>query len=251
MNSAKNDNEKSMDSLKKDNLSTRREFLKVVGMFAVSVSGAGLLGCNGCNEVSSDVCMGYILVDPAKCQGCLTCMISCSLVNEGCVNLSLSRIQVQRDTFGVYPNNIRVTQCRQCEDPKCVAACSNGALIVDKNNGNIRLVNRNYCNGCGRCMQACPYEPKRPQVVPDPQYSGSLRSRKCDLCLNAPHHWDPAGGGVDGIQACAASCPLGAIKFTATMPVQEGNKGYDVNLRDYNWSILGYDIDLDYDDTDV
>jgi protein NrfC len=251
MKSTKNDEGKLIDSIEKNNLSTRREFLKVVGVFAVSVSGAGLLSCDSVTE-NGTVSMGYILVDPAKCQGCLTCMISCSLVNEGCVNLSLSRIQVQRNTFGVYPNNIRVTQCRQCEDPKCVTACSNGALIVDTENGNIRLVNMKNCNGCGRCIQACPYEPERPIVAPNEQYGGTMRSRKCDLCLNAPHHWDPAGGGVDGKQACVASCPLNAIKFTTAMPTQEGNDGYNVNMRGTLWGDLGlgYDYDLNYDESD-
>ena len=33
--------------------------------------------------------MGYILVDSKKCQGCQCCMMACSLVHEGEVNLSL------------------------------------------------------------------------------------------------------------------------------------------------------------------
>lgn len=239
-----------MEPVEQNDLSTRRDFLKVVGIFAVGVSGAGAISCGA---GTGNACKGYILVDPAKCQGCLTCMISCSLVNEGCVNLSLSRIQVQRDTFGCYPNNISVTQCRQCKDPQCVDACSNGALIIDKKNGNIRLIDINSCNGCGRCMQACPYEPERPQVAPDDKFGGQLKSRKCDLCLNAPHHWDPAGGGVDGKQACVSSCPLNAIKFTTVMPTQKGDKGYNVNLRDAMWGDVGlmYDIYMKYDGNDV
>jgi hypothetical protein len=33
---------------------------------------------------------------------------------------------------------------------------------------------------------------------------------------------------------------VGAIAFTTEIPVQEGNDGYKVNLRDENWASLGY-----------
>ena len=240
-----NNNEKSTDTIENHHVS-RRGFLKIVGVFAITTSGAGLISCDkeALTDPSLNASMGYILVDSRKCQGCLTCMMACSLVNEGCVSLSLSRIQVMRDTFGTYPESIRTTQCRQCEEPKCVGACPNGALIIDKNNGNIRLVQPNYCIGCGRCVMACPYEPKRPIIAPDERFGGLLKSRKCDLCLNAPHHFDPKGGGIEGVRTCEASCPLGAIKFTTAMPVQEGNEGYEVNLRGIYWSLLGYDTKL-------
>ncbi|MBU1169709.1 MAG: 4Fe-4S dicluster domain-containing protein [Proteobacteria bacterium] len=238
-----NNNEKTADSLGK-NMVSRRGFLKVVGVFTIGASGVGLFSCDEAALPSENASMGYILVDSRKCQGCLTCMISCSLVNEGSVSLSLSRIQVSINSFGTYPDDVRTTQCRQCEDPKCVTACPNGALIVDEDHGNIRLVNPIYCIGCGRCVQACPYEPERPMVAPDDRFDGRLKSRKCDLCLNAPYHFDSKGGGVDGVRACEALCPLGAIKFSTEMPVQEGNEGYEVNLRDNAWKALGFDTEL-------
>ena len=90
-------------------------------------------------------------------------------------------------------------------------------------------------------------------VAPDPLFGGTLKSRKCDLCLNAPYHWDPAGGGVEGQQACVASCPMGAIKFTTKTPEQEGNDGYNVNMRGILWGDLGlgYDVYMDYDENDA
>lgn len=227
------------------NALSRRGFLKLVGVFSVGVGAAGLMGC----EVPDDdptafPSMGYILVDSRKCQGCLTCMISCSLVNEGFVNLSLSRIQVMGNHFGLYPNDTRVTQCRQCEDPACVEACPNDALVIDKDNGNIRLVNTYDCIGCGRCVMACPFEPERPIVAPDERYDGERKSRKCDLCLNAPYHFSEEGGGLDGKRTCESVCPMKAIVFTTVMPTQDGDSGYEVNLRDLKWRELGYDINL-------
>jgi protein NrfC len=38
-------------------------------------------------------------------------------------------------------------------------------------------------------------------------------------------------------------CPLGAIQFTAEVPVQEGDAGYKVNLRGENWKKLGFSTD--------
>ena len=31
----------------------------------------------------------------------------------------------------------------------------------------------------------------------DASYGDEIKSRKCDLCANAPYHWDEAGGGRD------------------------------------------------------
>jgi protein NrfC len=42
------------------------------------------------------------------------------------------------------------------------------------------------------------------------------------------------------LQACVEICPLGAIKFTKRIPVQEGDEGYHVNLRGKGWENLGY-----------
>ena len=54
---------------------------------------------------------------------------------------------------------------------------------------------------------------------------------------------DKGGGGPDGKQACVEVCPVGAIKFTAEIPVQAGDEGYKVNLRTKNWWKLGYPRD--------
>ena len=80
-------------------------------------------------------------------------------------------------------------------------------------------------------------------MVSDERYDGELKARKCDLCANAPYHWDPQGGGPQGKQACVEVCPVGAIQFTNKVPKQEGDTGYKVNLRDWTWVTLGYTRD--------
>jgi Fe-S-cluster-containing dehydrogenase component len=183
---------------------------------------------------------GYLLVDIEKCQGCLSCMLACSLIHEGVESLSLSRIQIMQDSFASFPQDLTIEQCRQCVDPPCVKVCPTGALKADARHGNVRTVSKEECIGCGLCYDACPYTPSRAFLAPDRAYDDEAKSRKCDLCANAPYHWDEAGGGPEGKQACVAVCPVGAIMFAKEIPQQEGDAGYRVNLRDEAWASLGF-----------
>lgn len=183
---------------------------------------------------------GYLLVDIEKCQGCASCMLACSLIHDGVESLSLSRIQIMQNSFASFPDDLTIEPCRQCVDPACVKVCPTGALKADARYGNVRMVNKEECIGCGLCYGACPYTPSRAFLAADEAYGGEAKSRKCDLCANAPYHWDEAGGGPDGKQACVAVCPVGAIMFTKEIPKQDGDGGYKVNLRDENWGSLGF-----------
>jgi len=87
---------------------------------------------------------GYILFDTKKCQGCMSCMLACSLVHEGEENMLLSRIQVIQNSFEKYPCDIMLElteKCDLCDDTPfwhtraapeekqaCVAVCPVGAL---------------------------------------------------------------------------------------------------------------------------
>lgn len=228
---------------------TRRDFVKVTGTI-ILVTGSGcylaveqespsnLTDSAGPSEIPpSD---GYLLVDIKKCQGCVSCMLACSLVHEGAESLSLSRIQVMQNSFESFPDDLTIEQCRQCIDPECVKQCPTSALQANAAFGNVRMVDKEKCIGCGTCYNVCPYTPSRPVLAPDENYGDETKSRKCDLCANAPFHWNEAGGGSDGKQACVAVCPVGAITFTKKIPEQKGDNGYKVNLRDGSWGKLGY-----------
>ncbi|MDD5222990.1 MAG: 4Fe-4S dicluster domain-containing protein [bacterium] len=176
---------------------------------------------------------GYLLVDARKCQGCMTCMLACSLVHEGRESLSLSRIQVLQDSYARFPDDITLGQCRQCVDPACVKACPTQALHADREHGNVRLVEVAKCIGCKSCVTACPYKPSRALWNFETRHA-----QTCDLCADTPF-WKKAGG-LEGTQACARVCPVGAIRFSKNVPVQAGEAGYNVNLRGKNWEKLGY-----------
>lgn len=176
---------------------------------------------------------GYIVVDPKKCCGCQSCMIACSLIHEGRVNISLSRIQVIQDPYGHYPDDLSVHLCRQCVDPECLVACPvEGALVADGENGNVRRIVKSECIGCQECIQACPYTPSR--IIWNHEESVA---QKCDLCTDAPY-WDKTGG-PGGQQGCVEACPMQAIVFTFTgrVPPQPGTAGYSVHLRGEGWPL--------------
>ena len=179
---------------------------------------------------------GYLLVDSKKCQGCMTCMLACSLVNEGTENPSLARIRVIQNPFEPFPEDLFLAQCRQCADPACVSACPQGALFVDGQNRNIRRIDPEKCIGCGECVDACPFAPARP-VLNETKGTAAI----CDLCLSAPYWKEP--GGPLGKQACVESCPMGAIAFSSALPDQTGEAGYEVNLRTAGWERMGYVIE--------
>lgn len=247
-----------MKNHKKEDIKiTRRDFIKLTGIIVI-VTGTG-----GCKFIMMDdhpsststpgtisplpvdeipPADGYILVDIKKCQGCASCMLACSLVHEGVESLSLSRIQVMQNSFESFPDDLTIEQCRQCVDPACVKVCPTGALNADAAYGNVRMVNKEKCIGCGACYDACPYTPSRAFVAADKTYDKAAKSLKCDLCANTPYHWDVAGGGPDGKQACVAVCPVGAIMFTKEIPKQDGDEGYKVDLRNSYWGKLGYPI---------
>ena len=107
---------------------------------------------------------------------------------------------------------------------------------IDEKNGNVRAVNEEECIGCMTCVEVCPHTPSR--TVWD---RANEKAMKCDLCSGAKY-WSGKGG-VDGKQACVESCPVGAIAFSDKVPVQEGDTGYKINLRDEAWGKLGFPTD--------
>jgi protein NrfC len=232
---------------------SRRDFLKCTGTVVLVVGSGGYVYGSSISKNSEAPLAGrpdippsdgYLLVDIEKCQGCASCMLACSLVHEGVESQSLSRIQIIQNSFEAFPHDLTIEQCRQCVKPACVEACPEDALKANAEFGNIRTVDLSKCIGCGACTEACPFTPSRSVLAPDENFKGDDKARKCDLCANAPFHWHKAGGGPLGKQACVEVCPVGAIRFTRKIPVQEGDKGYKVNLRlkDSGWRSMGYPI---------
>jgi protein NrfC len=169
----------------------------------------------------------YLVGDPRKCTGCLTCMLVCAVAHEGRSQLPTARIVVADDRFGSYPTDIELGTCRQCKDPSCVAACPTGALTVDQDHFNARVVERTACTGCRQCLTACHFSPSRMRFDPVARVSV-----KCDLCRDTPY-WPHEKGDL----ACVEACPVRALASTATPPL--GLAGYEIDLRGEGWAQLG------------
>lgn len=116
-----------------------------------------------------------IVHHPDPCTGCGLCDLMCSLYHEGEQGQALSRGELLGDRL---TSEYTFTTCRQCHSPKCYDACplKDDALCIDGET-DIKYINRDACNGCGDCIDACPFDPPRIKMHPDKNVAFM-----CDLC---------------------------------------------------------------------
>lgn len=124
----------------------------------------------------------FIFSDTMRCNGCGICELICSWYKEESFNPLLSRIKKAR--IGLA--NV-ATACRFCKEPPCVVQCPTKALT--QKDGGIIVVDKERCDGCGWCIDVCPYgaisiHPERFPLI-------------CDLCDNDPQ--------------CVKICPTDAL----------------------------------------
>lgn len=214
---------------------TRRAFLMGTGAVALAAVVGGAFVMPGKMLVLPDA-EGFLLVDLKKCQGCGTCMMACALAHTGVASYSLSRVQIQQDSFRSWPDDVFMAVCRQCKDAPCVQVCPVSANRPDPSSGNVRIINPYRCIGCMQCIEACPYTPKRIQWNPL-----TRTAQKCDLCRDTPYLGEKGGPGAT--QACVKVCPVNAFKFSREMPDQKREDSYQVSLRGAAWAKLGMNIE--------
>jgi protein NrfC len=154
-------------------------------------------------------------------------MLVCAVAHEGRSQLQTARVVIVEDRFAAYPSDISLGICRQCKDPSCLSACPTGALTVDPEHFNARVVDKSACAGCRKCLTACHFSPSRMRFD-----LAERVSLKCDLCRETPY-WPHEKGDL----ACVAACPVRALATTAAPPL--GLAGYDVDLRGAGWAQLG------------
>ena len=145
-----------------------------------------------------------LLIDLELCTGCKVCMTVC----KGNHNIPYGeykgreyyRIWPDEKEMGSYPyviRNMTPLLCMQCADPPCVKACPISGALNQREDGIVE-VNQSLCDGCLKCLTACPY--------------GALYFRqdkgvvdKCDLCVE----------NIDegSMPECVKACPTEAIIF--------------------------------------
>ena len=146
-------------------------------------------------EVQEVLISGVIVHNPEKCVGCGVCGLMCSLYHEGEQGPALSRSEVVRDPFN-YDFTFNV--CQQCRSPSCYFACplKDTALCIDEVTG-VRYINKNECDGCGKCIEACPFDPVRVKMHPEKNIAFN-----CDLCKDR-----------DEGPICVEYCTMNALTY--------------------------------------
>jgi len=159
----------------------------------------------------------YIVYDPSLCTGCHTCELVCSTYKEGGkYQPSLSRIQVIDDPFGGSINSVEPKVCWQCQDPKCMVACTFGAISIDGKTG-ARYIDEKKCQGkcydTQPCIEACGQDFDPPRIVFDPKERVALM---CDLCGGNPQ--------------CVEWCSNGTLKYVSASELKKvGSYEQDFN----------------------
>ena len=150
-----------------------------------------------------------LIVDIAKCTGCLMCGQACSLVKTGSFNPAAARIRiVDWEDSGVTVPVV----CQHCAEPVCLPACPVGAISKDTHTG-IVSIDPAACTNCGTCRQVCPFggpmfSPTEQRVVICDHCGGQPTC--VDVCPTAALHYRECGiGDVDGRLTA-----MGAIRKT-------------------------------------
>jgi formate dehydrogenase beta subunit len=159
-----------------------------------------------------------MLVDTTLCTGCRGCQVACKqwwdLPAEKTENRGsyenppdLSPSTWTRITFHEVERGDEVGWfhmawgCLHCTQAACVDVCPTKALKRDAKLGIVTL-ERDLCNGCGYCAEACPFDIPR---LDSKVVSGKGKATKCNFCQ------DRLANGL--VPACAKTCPTGAIQF--------------------------------------
>ena len=158
-----------------------------------------------------------IVVDLKRCTGCMSCVIACKQENLTRPNVWWARILELESKSPDRLTYIRYA-CMHCDDPPCVDACSNSAIL--KRPDGLVLIDYEKCAGAGDCVKACPYgvidinpdEDYFPgDKVPFDEIFDAHRTHppgKSSTCTMCAHRIDRGRE-----PACVEGCPSKAMTF--------------------------------------
>lgn len=155
--------------------------------------------------------IGFFL-DTDKCIGCHSCRVSCQIHNQTSPNVNWR--QVRTIESGKFPDvaqyNLSIA-CNHCENPACMKVCPVGA-IHKRNKDGIVFIDSKTCNGCDRCIGACPYGAPRKGL--------NKKVSKCDFCLSRQDKGE--------IPICVETCVGGALQFGDIKKPEKFAKGKNI-----------------------
>ena len=185
----------------------RREFLKAsgAGLGGALLTSVGAVNAAEERDLADDVC---ILYDAVKCIGCKMCESACKEYNHLPVEdpppddltAKTWNLIFRRKDAGDEDLPFWNKQCMHCTNAACVAVCPTGALYYDPLG--FVAVNEDICNGCGYCMESCPFGV--PHLKDQNVVTGWAKTAKCTFCQEKTR--SGAGG-----PSCAEACPTGAL----------------------------------------
>lgn len=159
-----------------------------------------------------------MLVDASKCTACRGCQVACKqwwdlpaskTAQTGSYEnpKNLEPNTWTRITFHEYEAGGKLQWlflawgCVHCAQAACVDVCPTGAL--KQNAQGFVSLERELCNGCGYCTQACPFGVPQLDII-NP-LTGAAKATKCTFCQ------DRITNGL--VPACVKTCTTGALAF--------------------------------------
>jgi Fe-S-cluster-containing dehydrogenase component len=215
-----------------DDESSRREFVKKGGVFAMGLSmlmGSGdkASGTATSTETDDDDTRLGMVINLNNCDGCLDCVVACKGLHGSSRGAHWIYVMTYADPDQEH-ENFFVRTCMHCGDAPCEKVCPVGARHTREKDGLV-LTDYDICIGCRYCMVSCPYganyfqwgEPDTPRN--NEAFTHDGRDKWVDgpppigamgKCTFEPAWQDgQAGEKLVGTTMCEMACQRDAIHF--------------------------------------
>jgi carbon-monoxide dehydrogenase iron sulfur subunit len=139
--------------------------------------------------------MKRIAFNSDLCVTCESCEIACAVRHSRSKEIHAAYFELPqpkpRLRVIVKGEKPKIVRCQHCKKPKCIEACEVGAIYRE---GDLVLQDAEKCTGCGKCVEACPFN----AMFMDEERGVAF---SCDNC--------------EGYEdcACVEACPVDALTY--------------------------------------